>query len=331
MIVIGGDDSYKDKNEEDTAFISRWAKRKISLQLSEELIDGRKSFIFSWNQKHRAIHEEALVHFLDQRKRGEKFEYQPKKKSSQVSETAMSPRANASTWGKDPRERKSTQGLNGSDAIGLHTSTFGDKPMERDTYPGPSRGKGVKENITPHSGKDGSARQVGGSHPQGGTEPLQSNSFWNASLRESTSLHTRKEGSSRMNEGDPSVGYHPLQKDTSRKASSSSGYTPLHSGKGGRVRGMGESDHSVESDPFQSDISQNALSIGNTPLRSGNEGSFGRMGESDYSVGCDPLQSGALGNPSSGVYPSLDSDKPGNFQNLAAAESSKQTLQKGNT
>ena len=80
MIVIGGDDSYKDKKEEDTAFISRWAKRKISAQFSEELIDGRKSFIFSWNQKHRTIHEEALVHFLDQCKRGEKFEYQPKKR-----------------------------------------------------------------------------------------------------------------------------------------------------------------------------------------------------------------------------------------------------------
>ena len=74
LIVIGGDDSYKDKNEEDTAFISRWAKRKISSQFSEELIDGRKSFIFSWNQEHRAIHEEALVHFLDERKRG-KFEH----------------------------------------------------------------------------------------------------------------------------------------------------------------------------------------------------------------------------------------------------------------
>ena len=96
LIVIGGDDCYKDENEEDTAFISRWAKRKISSQFSEELIDGRKSFIFSWNQKHRAIHEEALVHFLDERKRGGKFEYQPKGKSSQVSETAMSPRANKS-------------------------------------------------------------------------------------------------------------------------------------------------------------------------------------------------------------------------------------------
>ena len=56
----------------------------------------KKELYFSWNEKHRAIHEEALVHFLDEHKRREKFEYQPKGKSSQVSETAMSPTANKS-------------------------------------------------------------------------------------------------------------------------------------------------------------------------------------------------------------------------------------------
>ena len=82
-----------------------------------------------------------------------------------------------------------------------------------------------------------------------------------------------------------------FQGDTSRKASSSSGYTPLHSGK---------------------------------------EGSFPRMGESNHSVGSDPLQSGAFGNSSFGGYPSLYSDKPGAFQSLAPAES-RDTQQKGNT
>ena len=317
LIVIGGDDSYKDENEEDTAFISRWAKRKISSQFSEDLIDGRKSFIFSWNQEHREIHEEALVHFLDHRKRGEKFEYQLKGKSPQVSEMAISPKANESARGRDPRERKSKQGQIRSDAVG-------DKPVGMKSYPGASR-------RTPHTGKDGSSRQMGESHSQGGTDPSQSDSFWKASLRESTSLHTQKEGSSRIDEGDRSVGYHPPQKDTSRKASSPSGYTPPHSGKEGTFHGMGESDHSVGNDPFQSNISQNASSlIGNTPLHSGNEGSFGLMGESDYSLRSDPLQSGALCNPSSGVYPSLYSDKPGSFEDLAAAESN-ETLQKGNT
>ena len=80
IIVIGGDDNYRDEGEEDKEFISRWAKRKVSSQFSEEYMDGRKSFIFSWNQKHRDIHEEALRHFFDSRKKGQKFEYQLKRR-----------------------------------------------------------------------------------------------------------------------------------------------------------------------------------------------------------------------------------------------------------
>ena len=80
IIIIGGDDNYKDEAEEDREFISRWAKRNVSLQFSEDYMDGRKSFIFSWNQKYREIHEEALRHFFDLRKKGQKFEYQPKRR-----------------------------------------------------------------------------------------------------------------------------------------------------------------------------------------------------------------------------------------------------------
>ena len=303
LIVIGGDDFYKDENEEDTAFISRWTKRKISSQFSEELIDGRKSFIFSWNQEHRAIHEEALLHFFDERKRGMKFEYQPKGKSSQVSETAMSPTANKSTWGKDPRERKSTQGQNRREATRLGSFAVGDKSIGMNTYPGTSRGKGMTEK--------------------------------------------KKEACFRMDGGDP------LQSDTSRKASWSSGNTTLHSGKEGSYRHMGDNDHSVGSEPlqsgafptpssggypslysykpggFQGDTSRKASSSsGYTSLHSGKEGSFPLMGESDHSVRSDPLQSRAFPTSSSGVYPSLYSDKPGGFEDLAAAES-KKTPQKG--
>ena len=77
IIVIGGDDNYKDADEEDRDFISRWAKRKISSQFSEECLDGRKSFIFSWNKKHRDVHEAALLHYFDPSKKGQKFQYQP--------------------------------------------------------------------------------------------------------------------------------------------------------------------------------------------------------------------------------------------------------------
>ncbi|XP_020605431.1 uncharacterized protein LOC110044249 [Orbicella faveolata] len=80
LIVIGGDDHYRDKEEEERTVISRWARRKVASQFNEEYLDGRKSFIFSWNKQHREIHEEALLHYFDPSKKGQKFEYQPKLK-----------------------------------------------------------------------------------------------------------------------------------------------------------------------------------------------------------------------------------------------------------
>jgi len=78
--VIGGDDQYRDEDEEELTVISRWARRKVASQFNEECLDGRKSFIFSWNKQHREIHEEALLHYFDPSKKGQKFEYQPKPK-----------------------------------------------------------------------------------------------------------------------------------------------------------------------------------------------------------------------------------------------------------
>ncbi len=90
IIVIGGDDNYKNEDEEDQVVISRWAKSKISSQFGEEFLDGRKSFIFSWNKKHRAIHEEALLHYFDPSKKGQKFDYQPKAKEREGTKSAQS-------------------------------------------------------------------------------------------------------------------------------------------------------------------------------------------------------------------------------------------------
>ena len=78
VIIIGGDDNYKDEDEENKAVLSRWAWKKISSQFDGEYLDGRKSFVFSWNKKHREIHEEALLHYFDQNNKGEKFEPKPK-------------------------------------------------------------------------------------------------------------------------------------------------------------------------------------------------------------------------------------------------------------
>ena len=80
LIVIGGDSYYKDEDEEDRFVISRWSRRKVASQFNEEYLDGRKSFIFSWDTKHRPIHEEALRHYLDPSKKGFKFVYTPKPK-----------------------------------------------------------------------------------------------------------------------------------------------------------------------------------------------------------------------------------------------------------
>ena len=49
----------------------------MSSQLKEEFLDGRKSFVFFGGKKHRPIHEEALLHYFDPNKKGQKFEYQP--------------------------------------------------------------------------------------------------------------------------------------------------------------------------------------------------------------------------------------------------------------
>ena len=78
MIVIGGDDNYRDEDEEEQVVISRWARRKVASQFDQEYLDGRKSFIFSWNKGHREIHEKALEHYLDPSKKERKFQYVPK-------------------------------------------------------------------------------------------------------------------------------------------------------------------------------------------------------------------------------------------------------------
>ena len=65
LVVIGGDDNYKDSAEEQGSFLSHWARKKVSSQFSEEYLDGRQSFIFSWDDGHRPIHEEALLHYFD--------------------------------------------------------------------------------------------------------------------------------------------------------------------------------------------------------------------------------------------------------------------------
>ena len=70
--MIGSDVNYKDADEEQSSVLSRWAYHKVSSQFDEQFVDGRKSFIFSWDKEHRPIHEEALLHYFDPKRKGKK-------------------------------------------------------------------------------------------------------------------------------------------------------------------------------------------------------------------------------------------------------------------
>ena len=84
LIVIGGDDEYRQGEDEEEQFvISRCTRRKVASQFDEDDLYGRKSFIFSWNKTHRKIHQEALLHYFDPSKNGKKFQCQPKLKHKQ--------------------------------------------------------------------------------------------------------------------------------------------------------------------------------------------------------------------------------------------------------
>lgn len=103
LIVIGGDDNYKNQDEEDREFISQWAKRKVSSQFAIDFLDGSKSFIFSWDKKHREIHEKALKHFFDPTKKGKKFEYHPPQRKAVTENQGAGPqRAKGSAMAPDP-------------------------------------------------------------------------------------------------------------------------------------------------------------------------------------------------------------------------------------
>ena len=70
--MITGDRNHAEEQGAD-AVLSHWARRQVSSQFSEEFLDGRKSFIFSWDKQHRAIHEEAILYYFDPCKKNETF------------------------------------------------------------------------------------------------------------------------------------------------------------------------------------------------------------------------------------------------------------------
>ncbi|XP_078684625.1 uncharacterized protein LOC144918060 [Branchiostoma floridae x Branchiostoma belcheri] len=63
LVVIGGDDRYKD-GEQDTSVLSTWAYHKIAAQFDDTYLDGRRGFVFSWDERHNPVHQEALGSYL---------------------------------------------------------------------------------------------------------------------------------------------------------------------------------------------------------------------------------------------------------------------------
>ena len=73
-------------------------------------MDGRKSFVFSWDKKHRVIHEEALLHYFDPSKKGQKFEYQPSRApSSQTLQSASLTELEKEAVQEDPTHQLSSR------------------------------------------------------------------------------------------------------------------------------------------------------------------------------------------------------------------------------
>ena len=204
IIVIGGDDSYKNEDEEYREFISRWARRKISSQFSEEFLDGRKSFIFSWDKKHREIHEEALLHFFDPSKKGKKFECQPPKRKipqpPTSPATSLPSRAAEPTGRLRPEESKSQQRRSESGPLRLDTLTLEDKPKTKDPYLITPIGHGTKENAAFYTEKADNLQGRGGNDTlERDTlafkeKPKAKDTFLSASCREHATFNTEREG-----------------------------------------------------------------------------------------------------------------------------------------
>ena len=70
--MITGDRNKAEEQGADVV-LSYWARRQVSYHFSEEFLDGRKSFIFSWDKQHRAIHEEAMLNYFDPGTKNKKF------------------------------------------------------------------------------------------------------------------------------------------------------------------------------------------------------------------------------------------------------------------
>ena len=110
-------------------------------------MDGRKSFVFSWNKKHGAIHEEALLHYFDPSKKGKKFEYQPKPR-----QTVSVQSAQATSEKTASRRAYSTDEQKGGEGIGnSNTSNTAQKRHGFASSPSYSADQTSEQSVSDHS------------------------------------------------------------------------------------------------------------------------------------------------------------------------------------
>ena len=136
LIVIGGDENYK--GEEDLQVLSRWARMKILSQFSAEYLDGRKSFIFSWEKQHRYIHTEALLHFLDGAKADQIFTPVPRplpvEDKPQALDTPQETQPKQTVLSSEdyrPTKREASLEGSGIEPTSLHSHSEADEPAKQ--------------------------------------------------------------------------------------------------------------------------------------------------------------------------------------------------------
>ncbi|KAI8510474.1 hypothetical protein Bbelb_113900 [Branchiostoma belcheri] len=92
LVVIGGDDRYK-AGEQDTSVLSTWAYHKIAAQFDDTYLDGRRGFVFSWDERHNPVHQEALGSYLRAITSGQPGLQQPFKPTTPKQEPSRPPSA----------------------------------------------------------------------------------------------------------------------------------------------------------------------------------------------------------------------------------------------
>ncbi|XP_078602562.1 uncharacterized protein LOC144876777 [Branchiostoma floridae x Branchiostoma japonicum] len=131
LVVIGGDDRYKD-GEQNKSVLSTWAYHKVAAQFDDTYLDGRRGFVFSWDERHNPVHEEALDGYLRAITSGQPGLEQPFKPTP-PSSTLLEPepiRPTSTATNRPKSEKKQTDRTSS-----LHTESQTERISKKDREP----------------------------------------------------------------------------------------------------------------------------------------------------------------------------------------------------